>query len=167
MLMLHLCKVGFMLGYEVWTHHGESVRQTALVVEEDDRRGDNRMDEILDAIRPKLETNPEDPPTPEVQKFFYILRDSEEPYHEHTTITILTFITSLMAIKSKFAFSNNYYKEMLNLISDVLSNNHKMTKDMYQSKKYCLLSVWSMRRLMCAKIITCFSIKSTRMRRNA
>jgi hypothetical protein len=41
-----------MLGYEVWTHHGESVHQrTALVVEgEDDRRGDDRMDEMLDAI---------------------------------------------------------------------------------------------------------------------
>jgi hypothetical protein len=97
--MLHLCKVGFMLGYEVWTHHGESVRQTALVVEEDDRRGDNRMDEILDAIRPKLETNPEDPPTPEVQKFFDILRASEEQMHEHTTISVLAFMTYLMSIK--------------------------------------------------------------------
>jgi hypothetical protein len=40
-----------------------------------------------------------------------------------------------MAIKSKFAFSNNCYKELLNLISDVLPENHKMPKDMYQSKK--------------------------------
>jgi hypothetical protein len=35
----------------------------------------------------------------------------------------------------KFAFSNNYYKELLNLISDVLPDNHKMSKDIYQSKK--------------------------------
>jgi hypothetical protein len=49
-LTLHLCKVGFMLGYEVWMHHSESVRQTASVVEEDDRTGDDRMDEMLDAI---------------------------------------------------------------------------------------------------------------------
>jgi hypothetical protein len=41
-----------------------------------------------------------------------------------------------MAIKSKFAFSNNCYKELLNLISDVLPENHKMPKDMYQSKKF-------------------------------
>jgi cytidine deaminase len=32
-LTLHLCNVGFMPGYEVWTHHGESVRQTTLVAE--------------------------------------------------------------------------------------------------------------------------------------
>jgi hypothetical protein len=39
-LTLHLCKFGFMLGYEVWTHHGESVRQktTSVAEEEDDMR---------------------------------------------------------------------------------------------------------------------------------
>jgi uncharacterized protein YihD (DUF1040 family) len=49
-------------------------------------------------------------------------------------VTVLVFVTRLMAIKSKFAFSNNCYKELLNLISDVLMENHKMPKDMYQSK---------------------------------
>jgi hypothetical protein len=35
-----------------------------------------------------------------------------------------------MYIKSKFVFSNNYNKELVNLISDVLSVNYKMPKDM-------------------------------------
>jgi hypothetical protein len=47
-----------------------------------------------------------------------------------------------MAIKSKFVFSNNFYKELLKLISDVLLTNHKLPRDMYQSKK--LLSGLSM-----------------------
>jgi hypothetical protein len=98
--------------------------------EEDDRRGDDRMDEMLDVIRWELETNHEDPPTPEVQKKFDILTASEESLHEHTIISILTFVTHLIAIKSKFTFSNNCYKELLNLISNVLPNNHKMPKDM-------------------------------------
>jgi hypothetical protein len=107
-LMLYLCKFGFMLGYEVWTHHGKLVYQTASVPEEeDDRRGDDRMDEMLDSIRPELETNPKGPPTPKEQKLFNILRASEEPLHEHTTVSILDFVTRLMAIKSNFAFSNN------------------------------------------------------------
>jgi hypothetical protein len=42
--------------------------------EEDDRSGDDRMDEMLDAIWPKLETNHEDPPTLDMQKFFNMLR---------------------------------------------------------------------------------------------
>jgi hypothetical protein len=136
-LTLHLCKFGFVSGYEVWTHHGESVHQrTASVAEEeDDRSGDDRMDKMLDAIRPELETNSEDPPTPVVQNFFDMLRALEEPLHEHTTVSILTFVTHLTTIKSKFIFSNKCYKELLSLISDALPNNHKMPKDMYKSKK--------------------------------
>jgi hypothetical protein len=133
-----------MPGYEVWMHHDESVRQrTASVAEEeDDRSGDDRMDEMFDAIWPELETNSEDPPTPEVEKFFDILRASEEPLHEHTIVSIIAFVTHLMAIKSKFTFSNKCYKELLSLINDVLPSNHKMSKDMYQSKK--LLSTLDM-----------------------
>jgi hypothetical protein len=40
-----------------------------------------------------------------------------------------------MSIKSKFAFSINCYKELVDLISEVLPMGHKMAKDMYQSKK--------------------------------
>jgi hypothetical protein len=76
-LTLHICKVGFMPGYVVWTHHGESIHQTVSVAEEEeDRTGDDRMDEILDVIWSELEINPENPPTLEVQKFFDILRAS-------------------------------------------------------------------------------------------
>jgi hypothetical protein len=74
-LTLHLCKFDFMPGYEVWMHHGELVheRTTSVAEEEDDRSSDDRMDEMLDAIRPELETNYEDPPTPEVEKFLTCL----------------------------------------------------------------------------------------------
>jgi hypothetical protein len=58
------------------------------------------------------------------------------------TMSVLSFVTWLMAIKSKFTFSNNCYKELLKLISDVLPINHKLPRDMYQSKK--LLSGLSM-----------------------
>jgi hypothetical protein len=168
-LTLHLCKFGFMPGYEVWTHHGASIHQrtTSVAEEEDDRRDDDRMDEMLDTIQPELVINSEDPPTPEVEKFFDMLIALEEPLHEHTIVSILAFMTRLMTFKSKFVFSNKCYKELLSLISDVLPNNNKMPKDMYQLKNCCLLSVWSMKRLMRGKITTCFSIKSTRMRQNA
>jgi hypothetical protein len=123
-----------MAGYEVWMHHDESVCQSiALVVEEeDDRSDDDRMDEMIDAIRSELETNSEDPPIPEVQKFFDMIRASEELLHEHMTVSILAFVTHLMVIKSNFTFSSKCYKKLLSLISDVLPNNHKMLKDMFQ-----------------------------------
>jgi hypothetical protein len=75
-----------------------------VVEDEEDRRGDDRIDEMLDAILLELEINVDDPPTPEVQMFFDILRASEESFHEHMTASVLDFVTRLMAIKSKFAF---------------------------------------------------------------
>jgi hypothetical protein len=126
--------------YEMWVHHGVSVHQTTSVVEDNDSTSDNRMDEMLDAIRPEFGTNPEDPPTPEVQKFFDILRASEEPLHEHMTVSVLAFVTHLIAIKSKFTFSNNCYKELLNLISDVFPTNHKMLKRHVPVKKFAFCS---------------------------
>jgi hypothetical protein len=76
-----------------------------------------------------------------VQKFFDMLRASEDLLHEHTTVSVLAFVTRITSIKSKLAFSNKCYKELLSLIYDFLPSNHKMQKDMYQSKK--LLSALS------------------------
>jgi hypothetical protein len=108
-LTLHLCKFGFVPGYEVWTHHDESVRQrTASVAEEeDDRSSDDRMDEMLDVIRSELETNSENSPALEVQKFFEMLRASKEPLHEHTTVSILTFMTRLTIISQSLYSQTN------------------------------------------------------------
>jgi hypothetical protein len=132
-------------GYEVWVHHGEDPPLRTVSEVQSHEEGDyDRMEEMLDDVlhellpvdseNPGQPTDYEDPSTPEVQKFFELLKDAKEPLHEHTKVTVLVFVTRLMAIKSKFAFSNNCYKELLNLISDVLMENHKMPKDMYQSK---------------------------------
>jgi hypothetical protein len=77
-----------------------------------------------------------------VQKFFDMFEASEELLYEHTIVSVLTFVTRITSIKSKFAFSNKCYKELLRLFNDVLPSNHKMSKDVYQSKK--LLSALSM-----------------------
>jgi hypothetical protein len=50
-------------------------------------------------------------------------------------VTLLAFITRLMAIKSKYFFFNNFYNDLVKLIRDILSKPHKVSKDMYQSKK--------------------------------
>jgi hypothetical protein len=117
----------------VWTFHGES--GTRVVAE--DEHGCNvgnidRMDEMLKAIQAEAIDNP---PTVEVEAFFKLLEASEEPLHKHTEVTLLAFITRLVAIKSMYFFSNNCYNDILKLISDILLKPHKVPKDMYQSKK--------------------------------
>jgi hypothetical protein len=77
----------------------------------------------------------EDPPTMEVEAFFKLLKAPGKPFHEHTEVTLLAFITQLMAIKSKYFFSNNCYNNLMKLINDILLKLHKVHKDMYQSMK--------------------------------
>jgi DNA polymerase/3'-5' exonuclease PolX len=57
-----------------------------------------RMEEMLEAIQAEVT---EDPPTVEVDAVFKLLKASEEPLHGHTEVTLLAFITRLVAIKSK------------------------------------------------------------------
>jgi hypothetical protein len=77
----------------------------------------------------------EDPPIVEVEAFFKLLKALEDPLHEHTKVTLLDFITRMMAIKSKYFFFNNCYNDLMKLISNILLKPHKVPKDMYQSKK--------------------------------
>jgi hypothetical protein len=58
----------------------------------------DRMNDMLEAIQVDVT---EDPPTAEVEAFFKLLEASEEPLHEHTEVTLLAFITWLVAIKFK------------------------------------------------------------------
>jgi hypothetical protein len=50
-------------------------------------------------------------------------------------LTLLAFIVQMMAIKSKYFFSNNCYNALVKLISDILLKSHKVPKDMYQYEK--------------------------------
>jgi hypothetical protein len=119
--------------YEVWAFHSESSTRVIAEDEHDCDVGDvDRIDEMLEAIQAEVN---EDPPTAEVEAFFKLLKASEELLHEYTEVTLLTFITRLMAIKSKYFFSNNCYNDIMKLINDILSKPHRVPKDMYQSKK--------------------------------
>jgi hypothetical protein len=132
-IAIHLCKNGFVLGYEVWTFHGDSGTRVVAEDKHDcDMGGVDWMDEMLEAIQVEVT---KDPPTAEVEAFFKLLKASEEPLHEHTDVTLLAFITQLMAIRSKYFFSNSCYNDLVNVISDILWKPHKVPKDMYQSKK--------------------------------
>jgi hypothetical protein len=134
-LTKHLVQNGFTADYETWVFH--SVKYTAVAAEEsvNDRVSADRMDAMLKAIRLEFDLDTEDPPTPEVQELFRLLEASEEPLDTHTKVTMLSFVTRLMAIRSKFFLSKNCYNELLKLVGDVLLNPNKLPKDMYHSKK--------------------------------
>jgi hypothetical protein len=135
-LTKHLIKNGFATDYETWVFHSE--KYTTAVAEEsaNDWTCADRMDEMLEAIRLEFDMNTKDPPMPEVEEFFRLLKASEELLHVHMNVTMLAFVTRLMALKSRILFSNNCYNELLKLIADVLLNPNMLPKDMYHSKKH-------------------------------
>jgi hypothetical protein len=61
MVSIHICSFSYMPGYEVWVHHGEEVPENELVAE-DVVTDEDRMDEMLNVICPKIEKDFEDPP---------------------------------------------------------------------------------------------------------
>ncbi|WVZ83078.1 hypothetical protein U9M48_030258 [Paspalum notatum var. saurae] len=135
-LVRDLVDYGFMPGYETWTFHGE--KETRVQTEgeaNDDSAGVDRMDEMLEALQPEFCLNSEDPPTKEVEEFFKLLQTSEEPLHEHTKLSVLAFVTRLIAIKSKYFFSNKCFNDLIQLIGDAFPQPHKFPKDMYQCKR--------------------------------
>jgi hypothetical protein len=129
-IVIHLCKNGFLPGYKMWIFHGEL--GTRVVTEDEhgcDMRNVDRMDKMLEIIQAEITKDP--PTTEEIEAFFKLLKASEQPCHKHTEVTLLAFITQLVAIKSKYFFSNNCYNDLIKLISDILLKTHKVSKDMY------------------------------------
>jgi hypothetical protein len=119
----------------MWVFHGEQYNAVVAEEEMNDRADTNRMDETLEAIQPEFNLDIEDLPTSEVVEFFRLLKALEDLLHGHTKVTLLAFVTRLLAIKSMFFFSNNCYNELLKLVGDVLPQPNKLPKDMYHSKK--------------------------------
>ena len=131
----HLCKNGFMPNYLVWRSHGE-VEQNITELERIDDEEEDRMDDLVADISREYPTLASEQATPEeVQEFYKLLHASEEKVHDDTTVTVLQVVTRLMAMKAKYNFSNNCYNDIINLIIDLIPSNHKMPKDLYQSKK--------------------------------
>jgi hypothetical protein len=76
-LMNHLIKIGFVIDYKMWVFHGEKYTIVAAEESANDRAGANRMNEMLEAIHSEFDMDTEDPPTPEVEEFFRLLKASE------------------------------------------------------------------------------------------
>ncbi|WVZ53090.1 hypothetical protein U9M48_004076 [Paspalum notatum var. saurae] len=121
--------------YETWSFHGKKETRVETEGEADDSAGVDRIDEMLKTLQPEFGLNSKDPPTKEVEEFFKLLQASEEPLHEHTKVSLLVFVTRLIAIKSKYFFSNNCFNDLMQLIGDVLPQPHKLPNDMYQCKR--------------------------------
>jgi hypothetical protein len=131
----HLIKDGFMPNYLMWRDH-EEVELPVASPEFDRNEDEDRIDDMIADIRREY-----DPcfgewlPCSEVQNFYRLLDVSNEKVHDGTDVTVLQVVTCLIALKSKYNFSNQCYNDIIKLIIDLIPSKHNMPNDLYQSKK--------------------------------
>jgi hypothetical protein len=124
-----------MSNYLVWCDNGE-VEPPVIGVESDENEDDDWMDEMLADIGREYEVGSrEQGQPPEVQNFYRLLTTTDEKVHDGTDVTVLQVVTRLMAMKSKYNFSNQCYNDIVKLIIYLIPTKHNMPKDLYQSKK--------------------------------
>jgi hypothetical protein len=130
----HIAKKGFIPDYLVWHQHREV--QPPVAVDSNGNDDENRMDGMIADIGIEYDLGSEyQHPPSEMQNFYMLLAASKEKVHDGTTLTVLQAVTRLMAMKSKYNFSNQCYNDIVKLIIDLIPVKHNMLKNLYQSKK--------------------------------
>jgi hypothetical protein len=104
------------------------------VDESDGNDAEDRMNDMVADIGRGYDLESTDPP-PEVHNFYRLLAFSEEKVHDGTDVTVMQAVTHLMAFKSKYNISNQYYNDIMKLIIDLIPAKYNMPKGLYQSKK--------------------------------
>jgi hypothetical protein len=134
-VQVHLCQEGFILNYLVWRDHGE-VEPLVVGAESDVNEDDDRMAEMIVDIGREYEVGSGEQGQPlEVQNFYRLLTAANEKVHDGIDVIVLQAVTHLMAMKSKYNFSNQCYNDIIKLIINLIPMKHNMPKDLYQSKK--------------------------------
>ncbi|KAL6639429.1 hypothetical protein ACP70R_023159 [Stipagrostis hirtigluma subsp. patula] len=136
-MTIHLCKRGFMPGYTLWTKHGEQSVSSSTM--EHSYNSADGLDELLGDFGDAMQTDSvEEEPTADAKAFYDMLSASEVPLHNFTSVSRLTAVARLMAIKSQHNLSAECIDSSLRLFGYVLPEGHKMPSSLYECK--CLLN---------------------------
>jgi hypothetical protein len=100
---LHLCKHGFIEGYETWVEHGESLVRHDEANDEGFDEIDH-MDQMLVDLSEALPStlHDDDEPLAYVKAFYRMVASADELVHEKTTHTCLSVVARLLAVKSRY-----------------------------------------------------------------
>jgi hypothetical protein len=87
------------------------------------------MDDIIadSSMEYDLGSRDQHPPL-NVQNFYRLLATSDENVQDDTDLTVLPAIMRLMAMKSKYNFSNQCYNDIVKLIIDRIPMKHNRLK---------------------------------------
>jgi hypothetical protein len=120
-----------MLGYTIWTEHGQQpISQPTMKYVYNTADG---LDQMLADFGDAMHTDSvEDEPTADAKAFDALLAASKEPLHSYTSVALLIVVARLMAVKSQYNLPIECINKLLDLFGDVLPQNHKMPKSLYE-----------------------------------
>jgi hypothetical protein len=124
-----------MSNYQVWRDHRE-VEPPVVGAELNGNEDDDWMDEMVVDIGREYEVGSGEQGQPlEVQNFYRLFAAADEKVYDGTDVTVLQVVTHLMAMKSKYSFSNQCYNDIVKLIIDLIPMMQNMRKDLYWCQK--------------------------------
>ncbi|KAL0340049.1 UNVERIFIED_CONTAM: hypothetical protein Sradi_4521700 [Sesamum radiatum] len=94
---------------------------------------------VMDALGPEFilnQTCEEQPPNPEAQKFFDLLKDADEPLWDGCkNHNKLSAMAQLLNIKSEYNISEACYDRLMSVIRTMLPEGEKLPNNLFKTKK--------------------------------
>ncbi|CAN1155708.1 hypothetical protein LINPERHAP2_LOCUS20559 [Linum perenne] len=145
----HLIVNGIVQNYTFWCHHGEKLGESLSSPYDNDNTSqtsddlhqmlndlypdDNLNNEGLDTI---LEDTHNEIPNVEAEKFYRLLKESEEPLYDGCKSSKLTTIVKLLHIKTHFKWSNASFNMLLKMMKeDMLPDGSTLPGSYYEAKR--------------------------------
>ncbi|KAK9087620.1 hypothetical protein Syun_030014 [Stephania yunnanensis] len=143
----HICRYGFVSGYHCWYEHGEngdddpqSFYQFDNHIDDADVGGfdTTTYHEMLHNVAgPSFNWNHvEESPNPQARQLYDMIEaSSEQLWSGCETMTTLSAMARLLAIKSKHHISERWYNEIIKFMKDCLSNDNSLVENFYATKR--------------------------------
>ena len=132
-VMLHLCKKGFVPNYYDWLCHGEGFPGTS------EGHSNEYREMVMDALghnQGESETEPvEEEPNAEAKKFLDLLKASEQPLYEGSSMTVLEMTARITSLKCEYNLPHRCVDGFSSLVNDALPDNNHMGETFYDVKK--------------------------------
>ncbi|CAN1132472.1 hypothetical protein LINPERHAP2_LOCUS16281 [Linum perenne] len=145
----HLIVNGIVRNYTFWCHHGEKLGESLGSSDDDDDTyqtadelhgmlNDLYPDENLNnaGVDVVLEDTHNESPNPEAEKFYRLLKESEEPLYDGCKSSKLATIVKLLHIKTQYKWSNKSFNMLLEMLKgDLLPRGSSLPDSYYEAKK--------------------------------
>ncbi|XP_054778391.1 uncharacterized protein LOC129286454 [Prosopis cineraria] len=134
----HLYRKGFTKDYYYWHCHGEERPQVAPINVNICMTSNPYEQMVIDAAGPSFNEHSvfEEDPNPNSAKFYDILHASQSSLWDGCeNHIVLSVAVRLLSIKSDYNVPSACVDEIITLINEILTANHRMPTNLYQTKK--------------------------------